>query len=367
MLYQRPGSPYWWYKFEVNRKMYRGSTKETNKKRALTVEMEIRKEIEESVANNLTLGRTKEVALGDLAKLWYEVEGSKLKDAKNNESRIRKLLGKLEVDGEPIPGLNPSTKVHLLQQSEIQHLYDTRISMGNAVATANREVSLIQALLTFARQRGFMVPDWREELKTIKRKEPKGKQRFLSPDEERILLEELDPKGDPRKVDQYDLTVLLLDTGSRYGEAVRLQWTDVDFDQCAVTIYRSKTENGDTMLMSERVFEILKRRWNSRDPRNLFVFPGRTPGTHRSYAVKGIRAAMTRAGINDDLKSTRYGKATVHSMRDTFASKLVKGGASLYHVQKLLGHSTPQMSQKYAKLQVSEASKVAVAILNKTA
>ncbi len=51
--------------------------------------------------------------------------------------------------------------------------------------------------------------------------------------------------------------------------------------------------------------------------------------------------AVRKAGIED---------FTFHSLRHTFASQLVRDGVDLYVVQKLLGHSSPKMTQRYAHL-----------------
>ena len=41
---------------------------------------------------------------------------------------------------------------------------------------------------------------------------------------------------------------------------------------------------------------------------------------------------------------------TIHTLRHTFASRLVQGGRPIYNVQMLMGHKTPGMTQRYAHL-----------------
>ena len=71
-------------------------------------------------------------------------------------------------------------------------------------------------------------------------------------------------------------------------------------------------------------------------------------------------------GLNDNKKLVKQkGKFTLHSLRDSYASNLVKSGkVELYDLQKILGHTTPQMTQKYAHLKPNEASKKAKAVLD---
>lgn len=51
--------------------------------------------------------------------------------------------------------------------------------------------------------------------------------------------------------------------------------------------------------------------------------------------------ALQRAGLE---------RMRIHDLRHTFAATCVNSGASLYEVQKLLGHSSPTMTQRYAHL-----------------
>ena len=365
MLYQRPSSPFWWYCFDVDKRRYRGSTKETNKRKAEGVEARIRTEVADQKMANKLNGFTCEITLEDAGKLWFQTEGRVQRSSKDNESRLRKLLGKMVVDNAVVPGLDGSQHLHTLRQRDVQALYDSRITSGNAVGTANRELSLFQAICSFAAKRGFMVPSWRDRIKDIKTREPKGKTRYLLPEEEAALLNELEPRDDPRRAAQYDIVVCLLDTGARYNEIASLTWDAVDLSIGTFVLHRSKVKNATTLTMSERMRRCLAARYESRDRRSPYVFPGDVPSKHRTHATKGIMQAMERVGINSPPKVIREGKATVHTLRDTFASKLVKAGVSLYIVQEILGHSTPAMTQKYAHLETSDASKAAVAVLDK--
>ena len=56
---------------------------------------------------------------------------------------------------------------------------------------------------------------------------------------------------------------------------------------------------------------------------------------------------MTSAVVGGSIMTMH---STRHAFRDTFASRLVQRGMSLFKTQKLLGHSRSTMTQKYAKL-----------------
>jgi integrase len=212
---------------------------------------------------------------------------------------------------------------------------------------------------------------------------------FLNGEEERFLAE-IDPrrdiKGQPaygsrtpdmqRKLqDQYDLCVFLIDTGARYSEVATMNWQSVDvINWQSINIYRSKVGNEGTLVMTDRLREVLKRRWQFCG-NNVYVFPSfiNTSGKHvhgvnmsgpRGYATKGIRKAIDRAGLNAPHLVKRYGKFTPHSFRHTFASRLVQGGMSLYAVSRLLGHTTTTMTQRYAHLAPSQVADQAASILN---
>ena len=72
-----------------------------------------------------------------------------------------------------------------------------------------------------------------------------------------------------------------------------------------------------------------------------WLFPGAKPGKPLENPTKLMERALKRAGLEP---------MRIHDLRHTFAATCVNSGASLYEVQKLLGHSSPTMTQRYAHL-----------------
>ena len=81
--------------------------------------------------------------------------------------------------------------------------------------------------------------------------------------------------------------------------------------------------------------------------------------TYRNKPLKDIRTAFKNACNRAGIKNLRF-----HDLRHTFATRLVLAGVDLASVSKLLGHSTIQMTMRYAH-PTPEALKSAVSKLNK--
>ncbi|MCZ6865663.1 MAG: site-specific integrase [Candidatus Dadabacteria bacterium] len=81
--------------------------------------------------------------------------------------------------------------------------------------------------------------------------------------------------------------------------------------------------------------------------------------TYRNKPLKDIRTAFKNACNRAGLKNLRF-----HDLRHTFATRLVLAGVDLATVSKLLGHSSIQMTMRYAH-PTPEALKSAVSKLNK--
>ncbi|WP_261503555.1 tyrosine-type recombinase/integrase [Burkholderia multivorans] len=386
-LYKRPDSEVWWYEFVVGGKRYRGSTKTTSKREAQAVEVDKRREALED--QRLARDGVKRLSLYQVAEKWLAASEITHRDHKNNTSRVRKLFGDELVqvgrtwelvEGNRY-GLPKTLMVHELTQGHLIELKSRRMAEGNSPATINREISLVQTLVGYAASLNVVMPskaiiwsDRRNRAASLKMKEPKGKLRWLTMEEEARLLKELRKHVRPDDVsglDNLDLVTLLLDTGARYEEIAALRWTQVDLDAGLLYLYRSKVDNEGGLRLTRRSLDILKRRREQVRPKS-YVFPaqelvgrGKTRWADddrcRGHATGAIQTAIDACGLNDDPSRDRV---TPHTFRDTFASRLVQKGVSLVKVQHLLGHANATMTQKYAHLCPDNTGREAADILD---
>ena len=131
-----------------------------------------------------------------------------------------------------------------------------------------------------------------------------------------------------------------LNTGMRQGEILNLQWQDVDFARGTLMVMKSKNGTRRTIPLNATVYELLAAKQAVTGATCGPVF--KTPLGNElqvRYLVREFCEARDRAGIPD----FRF-----HDMRHTFATRLVQRGVDLYKVQRLLGHKTSTMTQRYA-------------------
>lgn len=338
----------------------RTSTKATTPKAARVAAMEIRDRIARRayeparLASNVT---TLGAALGAYVAL---LRGRGSPSANNIATLAAKAVGTHPtLSGPQAFALSPNKLLHEITAADIQALCVARMAAGNAPQTVAHEIKTIRAACRHAKRMGFMPPDidcWSiPKLPT--------KTRYLSRAEFARLLEVLDPDrpilsraGNPYKLsgegrkgrqDARDLAIFLAFTGARWSEAAGLRWDQVDMEAGEVRLWGSKTQRERIVPLPAVVMEVLRRRYTQ--DRGALVFPGRANG-ERGGTSHAIRKAMDEAGLNDPAIVARYGRATIHTLRHSYASWLLQGGADLSEVQEALGHATMTMTRRYAHL-----------------
>jgi integrase len=342
-LIKRPNSNNWYYLFQIQGRKHFGSTGTPKKPLAVKIEAKLR----EDAISRLVLGETKPITLEEALER-YKHSKERTPNYKNIVSYGNKLLGfKLEPKTgqriEVTPLVSPETLTHEITNKHIKALITARKRERAGNWTIKHELETLRGAIQLARDLGYQVnTDINWPTKDLKTK--RSRLRFLTKEEEQTLLAELDPNRggrglapveirSPQKFqqmqDNYDFVIALLDTGMRYDEMAKLLWSAVDINTGSIRIYRNKVDLADTFHMTDRLKEVLEKRFHNRRPGARYVFESANGGP-RGYTAQGIKKAIDRAGLNDlDVAKEKGGKVTIHSLRHTFASRLVQAGVSL--------------------------------------
>jgi integrase len=208
-------------------------------------------------------------------------------------------------------------------------------SYPRSAATVNRHHASLQKALSVAVKEYEWLPE-NPLSKIPKRKEPRGRVRFLSNDERTTLLRACQAES----ADLYALVVCALCTGARAGELLALTWRDVDLERRRAVLHRTKNDERRALSLTGPALAVLRERSKVRRIDTDRVFPHRMTTGPLDYG-KPFRAALAAARI----ENCRF-----QDLRHTAASYLAMNGATTAEIAAVLGHKTLAMVKRYAHL-----------------
>lgn len=212
-------------------------------------------------------------------------------------------------------------------------------SMRHIPYQANRNLEIISKMFGLAEMWGLR-PDGSNPRKHLAKYPEHKRERFLSAAELKRLgdtLNEIEAEGVELPGAITAVRLLLL-TGCRLNEIMKLRWEHIDVDAGALRLPDSKT-GAKVVQLGRAAIDVLAA--TSRLPFNQYVIAGTLPGQPLSDLQPFWRRVRARAGIKD---------VRIHDMRHTFASVAVASGQGLPMIGKLLGHSQVQTTARYAHL-----------------
>ncbi|MHC4464050.1 MAG: tyrosine-type recombinase/integrase, partial [Planctomycetota bacterium] len=208
---------------------------------------------------------------------------------------------------------------------------------GIKVTTARTRLNHLWAFLRFLIEQDII--DERILKRKIKLKVPDFLPRAIAPGDVRKFLAAIEKTRDRA------LILVLLRTGMRIGEVLRLNVRDLDVSERKIHIYEGeKNCLGRVVYISDDALMALKLWLSKRKPKRDYLFYGLR---HKHLGYTQARNIFMRYIEDAGLQHKGY---TIHSLRHTFASELLNAGMRLECLQLLLGHREIEMTRRYARL-----------------
>ncbi|TAL42071.1 MAG: integrase [Methylovulum sp.] len=249
--------------------------------------------------------------LSDLIEQWWQSTGILLSSGPDTYQRLKAATTAM---GNP-----------MASQFTVSHFADyraTRISGGLSPSTLNRELQTFKAMFSELARLGYWSTDNPFRLlRPVKHHQPK--MAFLTVEQINQLMSALKQTG----CDAYLVALVCLSTGARWGEAQSL--TGSDFSPGQVHFHDTKSKKSRSVPISKDLQGSLIAVLSSRE-------------FNDSYSTFSRR--LIEMGFNLP-KGQRS-----HILRHTFASHFMMNGGNILTLQKVLGHSSLEMTMKYAHL-----------------
>lgn len=327
MLCKFKNSPYWFVRFTApNGRRICRTTRTTDRKLAQEYEIRLKQE------------QWRACQLGEDPPKSWEAAVLPWSQAKKSKKTWRDLRWHLRILDQYLRG----KLLRDINAEDVDRIKADREAQGAAPATANRTLEVMRSVLRMALKRG-----WVDKLPAIEfLDEPKGRIRWITPEEADRLIEEL--AKSKRTEHLAEMVRFSLATGLRASNVTGLEWSRVDLERRVMWVEGYQSKNGEAFhlpLSAEAI--LVLRRQQGKHPARVFTYYGRKVDMANT---KAFRAALQHAGI----ASFRW-----HDLRHTWASWHVQNGTPLPVMQQLGGWKTLEMVMRYAHLGASHLAEFA--------
>lgn len=332
-LMRRPGSRFWWAQYYADGKAVRKSTGTAVKEEALKVLRRLMGDAERGLP--VTDGALR---YGDLRSALID----------NYVTKGNKSLAMLPDGTETITGLSQldkacgwsaterGIKISKLTTEWTRKFQRERLEEGAGPSIINRSLQALRRGLNILKEDGKLavVP----KIRLLK--EPSARQGFIEPAKFEELLAALPSYLRP-------LVAMLYYTGARRGEALLVEWEQVDLKRREITLRDTQTKTAEPRVLPlpSRVVALLQgiepKRGKVFDATNLRV------EWERAVVAVGLGTREKIDGGKDKHDWYRFRGLRLHDLRRSAVRNLIKSGAPEKVCMKISGHKTRDVFDRY--------------------
>lgn len=139
------------------------------------------------------------------------------------------------------------------------------------------------------------------------------------------------------------LVNFLIGTGCRISTALNIRISDVDFQNSRITLTKLKNRSIQLIPVSSALIKVLKKYlklWEYSD--TDYLFP--------TYEGTKFQTSSAQSAITLYNKSRGVSRYSAHLFRHTYAKNYIMAGGNAFQLQRLMGHSTLDMTNHYVRL-----------------
>ncbi len=209
-------------------------------------------------------------------------------------------------------------------------------STGVKNSTLNTVTTTLRAFFSWLDDNDYITKSPMRVIKSIKT--DKRVRKALTPEELEMLRDACITIREKAMVEFF------YSTGSRLDEIHKLNKTDINWVGKSLFVIGKGDKERPTYLTAGAII-YLQKYLNSRKDNNEALFIGeRAP--HNRLGHRAIQRVFNQLGKRAGITKSVY----PHLLRHTTATQMLRHGASMTEVQKLLGHTSPATTQIYAEL-----------------
>jgi integrase len=231
-------------------------------------------------------------------------------------------------------------KLNQITKYQIQAFHASLKDQGLSPATADHHLKLIRQALNLAVEWDLLKVNPAAKIRLFNH--DNKEERLMSDSELQRLMAVLDRDGKKGRNARLAVKFLLM-TGARVNEALHAKWSDIDRKNRTWQIQatNSKSKRRRSVPLNDAAISVLDTLES--EGKSEWVFTScRDDGLQRLTTINKVWGRLRKAA---DLEHVR-----LHDLRHMQASMLINSGHSLYVVQKVLGHSSADVSSRYSHL-----------------
>lgn len=233
--------------------------------------------------------------------------------------------------------------VGIITKQDVYKWMNTLKLDGNKPTSINHYLRDLRAFLYWCMEdsRAYIKPAYKVELI-----EGQEEQLKLFTDEELDAMLEKPTKRDGfTEWRTWAIVNWVLATGNRAATICNVKLTDVSFGEKEIALRHTKNKKAQILPLSPSLETALKeyiRMWRKEAPIDGYMFP--------NVGEEQLTTNALRLSFGRYCKARGVDKSNIHGLRHNFAKGWVKNNGNMFVLQKILGHSTLDMTRRYVKL-----------------